>query len=52
MDNWDLPWQKLTINSLLCYGVEAGGSFVLVSLLCLFVFGGVRSKFDKHILYT
>ena len=51
MDNWDLPRQKLTIDSLLCYGVEAGGSFVFVSLLCLCVFGGARSKFDKHLLY-
>ena len=51
MDNWDLPRQKLTMDGLLCYGVEAGGSFVFVSLLCLCVFGGVRSKFDKHLLY-
>ena len=51
MDNWDLPQQKLTIDSLLCYGVEAGDSFVFVSLLCLCVFDGVRSKFDKHLLY-
>ena len=40
MDDCDLPWQKLTINSLLCYGVEAVGSFVFVScFVCLFLVG-------------